>query len=224
MSVIQKMWQGIQFSFSFGQLPRPNVGADVAQQLFDWLQKVQQGEDGAMAEFMKLAQYRLILLGHGHSQQMRGKEETPDLVQDSLIILYNNILKQHFTNKDHLDAFLRTILQNARISRQRYFFKAGKRSSIREVGSVDSLEDSQAPSPISEVVSAEDLEWLAKSLKILSDKEQAILKMRHHEDMTWEEIGQKVGVSGEAARKAHSRILGLLRSAMGLKVKVDWVE
>lgn len=197
--------------------------ADVTQKLFDWLQKVHQGDKSAMAEFMKLSQLRFANLGHGHARQMRGKEETPDLVQESQILLYNKILDQQFTDKNHLDAFLKTILNHAQINRHRYFFRAAKRNLLREVPGIDSVEDTHASPPGLNLENAEELEQLAKSLNILNETEMGILRSRHYDEMTWDDIGRKYGMSADAARKSHGRILGLVRSAMGLKVKVDWV-
>ena len=103
-------------------------------------------------------------------------------------------------------------------------FLTAKRKIGMEVSGVDLIEDKKNDDPSTVLEKTEDLEKMARALQILNDKEMAILRMRHQAGMTWTEIGQIAGMSEDCVRKAHGRILGLLRSAMGLKVHVDWVE
>ena len=224
MASIRRWGNRIRFSLSAENMPLPDDNPNQTQKLFDWLQRVHQGEEGALSQFLMLCQYRLMDLGHGYSQRMKGKENTPDLVQESLIVLYDSILKHHFADKDHLEAFLRTILNNAHINRHRHFFLTAKRGAKLEHSDVDTIEETCASNPVAILENAEELEQMAKSLKILNEKELTILKMRHQENQSWAEIGWVFGMTANAARKAHDRILGVLRSAMGLKVKVDWIE
>ena len=214
----------IQFGHVGGQIPIPSPSTANTQNLFDWLQKVHQGEDGALTEFLKLCEYRFVRLGHGFSQLMKGKENTPDLVQESLLILFNNILKQQFSSERHLGSYLAHVLNNARMNRYKRFYLTVKRKIGLEVSGIDQLQDKCHKDPSSVFEKSEDLERMARALQILNDKEMAILRMRHQDGMTWTEIGQIAGMSEDCVRKAHGRILGLLRSAMGLKVHVDWVE
>ena len=224
MTSIRRLGSRIRFSLSADTMPVPQGKPVHIQKLFDWLQRVHQGEEGALSQFLILCQYRLMDLGHGYSQRMKGKENTPDLVQESLIVLYDNILKHHFADNDHLEAFLRTILHHAQINRQRYFFLASKRNAKIEHSDVELIEESGSSNPLAIMENAEELELMAKSLKILNEKELTILKMRHQDNESWADIGWMFGMTANAARKAHDRILGVLRSAMGLKVHVDWVE
>lgn len=221
---LRRLGRRIQFALVDGQISVPSANPASTQKLFDWLQKVHQGEDGAFAEFLKLCEFRFIRLGHGFSQLMKGKENTPDLVQESLMILFNNILKQQFSSERHLDSYLAHVLNNARMNRYKRFYLTVKRKMGLEVSGVDHLQDSCHPDPSSVFEKAEELERMANALKILNDKERAILRMRHQDGMTWAEVGQIAGMSPDCVRKAHGRILGLLRSAMGLKVNVDWLD
>jgi RNA polymerase sigma factor (sigma-70 family) len=166
----------------------------------------------------------MLVLGHGFSSLMKGKEGTGDLVQESLVILYNKILKQHFDSKRHLDSYLAHVLNNVRMNRYKRLFLTVKRKTGLEVGGVEFVEDKKNDEPYRVFEKSEDLERMARALQILNDKEMAILRMRHQDGMTWTEIGQIAGMSEDCVRKAHGRILGLMRSAMGLKVHVDWVE
>lgn len=224
MSRIGKLGHKIRLYLRAEKVPLPEGNAETTQKLFDWLQRVHQGEEGALSQFLMLCQYRLMDLGHGYSQRMKGKENTPDLVQESLIVLYDSILKHHFADKNHLEAFLRTILNNAHINRHRHFFQVAKRNAKIENVDVGLVEEPFTSNPVAILENAEELELMAKTLKILNEKELTILKLRHQENKSWADIGWMFGMTPNAARKAHGRILGLLRIAMGLKVKVDWIE
>ena len=166
----------------------------------------------------------MLTLGHGFSHLMKGKEGTGDLVQESLIILYNKILSENFSSKNNLDRYLAHILNNVRMNRYKRMFLTIKRKIGLEISATDHIEDKKNDDPSTVLEKTEDLEKMAKALKILNDKEQAVLRMRHQDGMTWEEIGHIAGMSADSVRKAYGRIIGLLRSAMGLKVNVDWLE
>ena len=221
---LRKLGRQIEFILASGQIPNPSTNAQNTQKLFDWLLLAQHGDEEAFIHFLRLCQYRMLVLGHGFSSLMKGKEGTGDLVQESLVILYNKILKQQFDSKRHLDAYLAHVLNNVRMNRYKRLFLTVKRKTGLEVGGVEFVEDKKNDEPYRVFEKSEDLERMARALQILNDKEMAILRMRHQDGMTWTEIGQITGMSEDCVRKAHGRILGLMRSAMGLKVNVDWVE
>ena len=110
------------------------------------------------------------------------------------------------------------------MNRFKRLFCTSKRKTGKEVSNVENVEDSLQIEPSAVFERAEELEKMADALKILNEKERAILRMRHQDGLTWEEIGSIISQSADAARKTHGRIIGLLRSAMGLKVDVDWLE
>lgn len=220
----QNLGKKIGFAFSWEKIPFPSTSSHLTQDLFDCFLKAQQGDNEAFQFFLGLCHYRFLKLGHGFSKLMKGKEITPDLVQESMLILYSKVLESQFSSKCHLDSFLSRILNNVRINRYKRMFLTAKRKIGMEVSGVDLIEDKKNDDPSTVLEKTEDLEKMAKALKILNDKEQAVLRMRHQDGMTWEEIGHIAGMSADSVRKAYGRIIGLLRSAMGLKVNVDWLE
>ena len=232
MDRIKKIGLRLRFLCTPETLTIPLSTEAVTQSLFDWLQKVHAQEEGALDKFMLLAEHRMALLGHGHSKRMENMEGTPDLVQEALIILYHNILKQHFAGPEHLAAFLATIVHHTRVNRHRQLFLVSKRSPgpLKQTHGPEELESSHLdfPTPPKDPAelfeNREDLEQLALSVGILNEKEISIITMRYKDNMSWPDIGWVIGKSAEATRKIHSRIIGLLRCSMGLKVNVDWLE
>ena len=232
MGRIKKIGLRLRFLCIPETLTTPLSTEGVTQSLFDWLQKVYAQEEGALDKFMMLSEHRMVLLGHGHSTRMKNMEGTPDLVQEALIILYHNILKQHFAGPEHLAAFLATIVHHTQINRHRQLFLVSKRGSgpLKQPHGPEELESTKLDFPPSPKDPAElfekgeDLEQLALSVGILNEKEKSIITMRYRDNMSWPEIGWIIGKSAEATRKIHCRIIGLLRCSMGLKVNVDWLE
>ena len=224
MDGFRKIRLKLRLLFANRRIPDPTYDWEITQKMFDWVLKVQSGDDKAMTEFLKMAQYRFTLLGHGHSFAMEGKEETPDLVQESLVILYHRVLVQHFSDQNHLQRFINNILYGCQVNRVKRYFLTEKRNPNREVmGIVDQLADLRNIEPLAALIAEEDLGQLENALNVLNFREKTILNLRTQEGLTWQKIGQTVGISADGARKAYGRIVGILQVSMGVPVEVNWL-
>jgi RNA polymerase sigma-70 factor (ECF subfamily) len=78
---------------------------------------------------------------------------------------------------------------------------------------IDDLSD-PGDSPSEVVIAREEAEELERALTRLPEQYRRVIRWRNTERMSWEEIGQRLGSSGEAARKLWTRALEQLAEAL----------
>ncbi|WP_055668099.1 FliA/WhiG family RNA polymerase sigma factor [Desnuesiella massiliensis] len=76
------------------------------------------------------------------------------------------------------------------------------------------IEDEKSPSPEKTLEEKEELEYLAKSIEILNEKDKLVLSLYYYEGLTLKEIGKVLEVSESRVCQLHSRAIIHLRSAM----------
>lgn len=76
------------------------------------------------------------------------------------------------------------------------------------------IEDEKSPSPEKTLEEKEELEYLAKSIEALNEKDRLVLSLYYYEGFTLKEIGKVLEVSESRVCQLHSRAIIHLRSAM----------
>lgn len=76
------------------------------------------------------------------------------------------------------------------------------------------IEDEKSPSPEKTLEEKEELEYLAKSIEALNEKDKLVLSLYYYEGLTLKEIGKVLEVSESRVCQLHSRAIVHLRSAM----------
>ena len=76
------------------------------------------------------------------------------------------------------------------------------------------IEDEKSPSPEKTLEEKEELEYLAKSIEILNEKDKLVLSLYYYEGLTLKEIGKVLEVSESRVCQLHGRAIIHLRSAM----------
>lgn len=75
-----------------------------------------------------------------------------------------------------------------------------------------SIHKIQEPQNIeADLLEQEAYEELFRNLRRLQAKDRELVRLRFFENMSYKEIGQRMGISADAARKRHERILDRLR-------------
>jgi RNA polymerase sigma-70 factor (ECF subfamily) len=73
---------------------------------------------------------------------------------------------------------------------------------------------SDGPDPAGEAARAEALRHLSRRIGELSDGQQELLRLRYAADLSYAEIGDAIGKSEQAAKKAVYRLVALLQERM----------
>ncbi len=76
------------------------------------------------------------------------------------------------------------------------------------------IQDEKSPSPESILEDKEEIEYLAKAIESLNDKDKLVLSLYYYEGLTLKEIGKVLEVSESRVCQLHSRAIVHLRNAM----------
>ncbi|NFQ84522.1 FliA/WhiG family RNA polymerase sigma factor [Clostridium sporogenes] len=87
-------------------------------------------------------------------------------------------------------------------------------SSEDEVPLIGTIKDEKSPSPEKHVEENEQLDYLAKAIKLLNEKDRLVVTLYYYEELTLKEIGKILSVSESRVCQLHSRAIIHLKKAM----------
>ena len=154
---------------------------------------------------------------------LQGKVGASDLVQESMADALRGFARFRGTTPADWLAWLGQVLRHNLRDCARHYRGADKRDVRREVP-LDNGSTSSAPAlplaaddtgPDDALLAAERAQRLERAVARLSAEHQQVLRLRHQEDLPFEEIGRRLGRSAEAARKLWARALARLAEALG---------
>jgi RNA polymerase sigma factor for flagellar operon FliA len=90
-------------------------------------------------------------------------------------------------------------------------YKAGEEDSVR-LG--DMIQDLSSLDPLEQLTEEDGRKTLAEAVSMLSEKEQILLSLYYHEELTLKEIGKVLEVSESRVCQLHSRAIGRLRKML----------
>jgi len=166
--------------------------------------------------------YLSIMATRGLGHDLSAKGGASDLVQETLLGAYRDFGSFRGQSRDELLIWLQTILRNNLAVFRRRYRGTQKRRVAREVP-IDTS-DSQGPGNLvrddstAPGVRAERRERtvaLLAALNRLSEDHRRVILWRQYDQLPFSEIGQRLGRSGEAARKLWSRALIQLSNLLG---------
>jgi RNA polymerase sigma-70 factor (ECF subfamily) len=150
---------------------------------------------------------------------LRGKYDSADVVQETLLEAHRSFATFDGAGPDDLRAWLCGILKHNVTDLIRRYRDASKRAVDRErsleisLGSGESAVDpiDPCPTPCSLCVVRESVTALRQALLRLPADELAVIVLRHFESLSFQEVGQRLDRSPEAARKLWTRALNRLQ-------------
>lgn len=166
---------------------------------------------------LTLADYRAYLLGIANRSlphDLRPKAGGSDLVQDTLLAAWTC---RDRTPAEAVRAWLRGILKN-RVGRlHRRYLSVAKRSVLRErpldPHSSDPEHARHQP-PDGDMIHEELCRALNDAVDQLRPQDREVLTLRLDDDLSWQEIADRLDTTAEAARKVFTRTLEQLRGLL----------
>jgi RNA polymerase sigma-70 factor (ECF subfamily) len=165
--------------------------------------------------------YLLLVANQQLRPELRAKVCPSDIVQETFLRAADKFVQFQGSTEPELLAWLRRILLNHLANVGVELLQTQKRQIGREVAEGDlppgrAIDDLSDPgdSPSEVVIAREETEELERALARLPDHYRQVIRWRNNERVSWEEIGQRLGTSGEAARKIWTRALELLAEAL----------
>jgi RNA polymerase sigma-70 factor (ECF subfamily) len=189
----------------------------------DWQQLLTAARGGSLeAQGQLLEQFRpyLLLVARGLlDDDLRSKMGSSDLVQDSLVNAYRHFDQFQGASAEELQAWLRQILCHQGANWRRHFLGTARRQLGREVQLPTGADSSALSSPLAastatpsqEAMRHEQQQALQRALQRLPEHYRQVLIWRSQEQLSFEEIGQRLQRSPDAARMLWGRAVEALR-------------
>ena len=163
--------------------------------------------------------YLLLVAEKELGDDLRAKAGASDLVQDTFLEAQRDFARFQGRSRDELRIWLRRILLNNVGNFTRQYRAVAKRAVTREVGLPGAGLRSEcagdlagsAASPSRRLVAHEEAEALRAAVERLPDDYRRVIKLRYYHQLAFEQIGEEIGRSPEAARKLWVRAMDHLR-------------
>jgi RNA polymerase sigma-70 factor (ECF subfamily) len=175
-------------------------------------------------------QYLLMIANEVIGTDLQAKFGASDLVQDTFLEAQRHLDAFRGQSKGELRAWLRRILECRLANIRRSYLATEKRAATREVTldyfahesglKLDALE-CRSPSPSNHALRCEWVEAVEEALDRMPGHYRQAVAWRHQEQLSWEEIGQRMSCTADAARKVWSRAIQQLRRELGKLAELE---
>jgi|SRR6266851_4617198 RNA polymerase sigma-70 factor (ECF subfamily) len=190
-----------------------------------WLAAAQAGSREALGQVLETFRgYLLLVANRELDPELRAKGGASDLVQDTFLEAQRDFSRFHGSSVEALRAWLRRLLLNNVANFTRQYRQRAKREVGREVpleagGSSHERGAGLAAdtlSPSGEALAQEQAQALARAMERLPPDYCRVLALRHEEQLTFEQIGQQMQRTANAARMLWLRAVERLQKEMGV--------
>jgi RNA polymerase sigma-70 factor (ECF subfamily) len=209
-------------------MPSPTSELARSSGLEHWLIAARAGCGEALGRMLQAWEPYLLLVADvllaraGPGGLLRGKVEAADLVQETFLEAHRDFAAFRGQTPAALRAWLRRVLVHNVSSAVQKWARAGRRRAElpldlyarqEQTGRKHGLADG-APSPADRVAVREEVQQLRRACARLPRRYREVIHLRHHERLTFAEVGRVLGTSEEAARKLWVRARQRLRRVL----------
>ncbi len=178
------------------------------------LERLRNGDESAFGELVNTHWEKIYRRAHNLLEDRRDAEE---VAQDTFIRAKNSI--QKFRGECSLSTWLYHIATNLAHNRHWYWWRRKRSSSISldaPIGynsdmTVSDVVPEENKNPVENAISNEFAEILPKAIDSLPEKYSEVLKLRSAEDLSYEDIAQKLNLSVGTVKSRLSRAREYLR-------------
>lgn len=196
--------------------------ADWAERTRGLLVSARAGDEAALGQLLELYRhYLLAIASEEMASGLRPRLSASDVVQDAMLEAFCLFDRFQGEMGGELRAWLRAILlnklndvhdhhwaQKRRVDREQSLDDSGGLGPLREALPGD------ASTPSGRAARNEEFEQLAEALARLPDHERQVILWRNSEQLSFAEIGRRLGRSEDAARMLFGRVLERLQELM----------
>jgi RNA polymerase sigma-70 factor, ECF subfamily len=184
-----------------------------------WIEAARQGDRDALGRALSsVRDYLLLVANDGLQPALQAKATASDLVQETFLQAQRCVQQFRGRTASEWRHWLRSILIRNMAQDRRRFGATAKRQVQREVEVPEKmpLEEARHVDTPSRNLALRELETaLVEGLNRIPDHYREVVTWHHREQLSFEEIGRRHGISAEAARKRWTRALGRLRKELG---------
>ena len=189
-----------------------------------WLAAARAGSREALGRlFEECRHYLLRIAQEKLDPELQAKGGASDLVQQTFMEAQQHFGQFQGTSEAELLAWLRQLLLHDMADFGRRYLGTTKRRIGREVALDPGQSSGEmrvgvaagSPSPSAEAMAHEQDQALQEALARLPEDYRRVIELRYQEDRSFEEIGQRMQRSAEAARKLWARAVERLQNELG---------
>jgi RNA polymerase sigma-70 factor (ECF subfamily) len=194
--------------------------AEPAKDAAQWLPAARAGSPEALGQALEACRGYLLLIAQRElDSDLQAKGGASDLVQETLVDALRDFGRFHGQSEAELQAWLRQLLLHNLVDFTRHYRKAEKRRIGREIeleegdSSAERGGKLEAPalSPSGQAIQDEQARAIERALERLPKDYQQVLELRFEEDLSFEEIGRRMDLTPNAARKLWVRAIKRLQ-------------
>ena len=181
------------------------------------LRQARDGSQDALNElFEDLAPHLLAFIRLRLGRDLRGRVESQDILQITLLKAFANLETFAGSGSSSLGGWLTAIARNE-IRDQVDYFRRQRRDVTRQVPIDAEAENfrEQLSSIVSRLQLRERQHRLEQALEELKDEYREVILLRQYEELSFSEIGERLGRSPDACRMLLARAIAALSRAMG---------
>jgi RNA polymerase sigma-70 factor, ECF subfamily len=187
-----------------------------------YLPAARAGSSEALGQILEACRaYLLRIANEGVADDVQAKGGASDLVQETFLEAHRDFGRFQGNTEAELLAWLRCLLLN-NVANFARCYRAGKRQVAREVplqrGDSSAAEETgfiaNVSSPSMEAMAHEKAEAVARALERLPEDYHRVITLRNQERREFEEIGQLMERSADAARRLWSRAIERLQQEL----------
>ncbi len=176
------------------------------------------GDRQALGEIVEtLRTYLLWVANDGMASNLRSKVGASDVVQETLTAVCRNIEAFRGNSPDELRHWILAILNHQMANLRRHYQETARRATGREVAleSVSLASRGVVDEHPAIVAIEREMEQAVRSaIDGLPEPDRRLIGYRQDDDLSFDEIGRRMGITSEAARKRFDRMKERLRSLL----------
>ncbi len=177
-----------------------------------------QGDPEALGRLLEtFRDYLLLVANEELEPDLRAKLGGSDLVQETFLGAQRDLGSFRGQTETEWRLWLRGILVHLLANHRRQYRATSKRRIDREVA-LDATPRCDWPatnlSPSTDLAVRETEAALMSALDCLTENHRNVVLWHHRDRLPFEEVGQRLGISADAARKQWERALGVLRKEL----------
>ena len=191
-------------------MPSGVAGPEQSRQTSQLIQSTRAGSADALGRLLEGCRAYLLLVANRHlGPDLQAKGGASDLVQVTVLDAIRDFAHFHGNTDTELLQWLRRLLRNNLADFTRQYRDTAKRQIGQEVrleGGDSSAERGGGlaaawPSPSGEAMANEQAEAIRRAVERLPDDYRRVLVLRYQDERSFDEIGDLLGLTANAARK-----------------------
>jgi len=152
--------------------------------------------------------------------RLRRMVESSDIVQDAAMQFFQYAPRFSMSDEEHFRALLARIVENVLRDKHDWFTARRRRVSLERPLPTDTVLDLDSPlaarrTPSQACEQHEKEAWVRLGIELLDPNDREVIVLRQWENLPFDEIGERLDISANAARMRNERAVGRLGKVIG---------